>query len=119
MEGTIRRLIKKNNLLILIIIILSGLLVLTCYFPKTVETISDTPYLNKIDSLQNVIDELELKKDSIRIEIDTVYSEILVNNTVYEENRNNIIDNTVNEDLEFFSEYVREQRPRLFSSNNF
>lgn len=117
MEGTIKRLIRKNNLLVFLIILLSALLIIICYFPKRVEYFDELPFLNKIDSLENVIDNFEQKRDSIKIVRDTIILQIKDNNKHYEEVRNNVINNTVIEDLEFFSEYIRKQQDR-FSINN-
>lgn len=109
---------RYRPVLTILVLILSALLILVCFFPKHVEIIDDTPYKNKIDSLENVINELQNKKDSIKIEIDTVYLKIADNTKRYEETRNDIINNTVNEDFLFFSNYIRKQQERFDSYDN-
>ena len=102
-----------RTIVIVIVIVLLGLLIMVCFFHEEVKTFEETPYVEKIDSLENVIKQLEERKDSVIERIDTVYLKIANNNKHYEETRNTILNNNANEDLEFFTNYIQR-----FSNNN-
>lgn len=80
--------------------------------------VNSIEYLNKIDSLELVISDLNLKRDSINSEIDTV--NIIINKVVetYEKDYDIIIGNTTSDDYFFFTGYLERNRERLFSGNN-
>ena len=68
----------------------------------------------KIDSLEHVIDSLQVKRDSIKSNIDTV--KIILNNTEekYEKDRDIILNNSVTDDYIFFTNYLE----RFCNRNN-
>ena len=71
-------------------------------FPK------ETHIINKIDSLEFIINNNKNIIDSVNYEIDTIFIRIKDNKQNYEQIRDSILDNTVNEDLLFFSKYIQE-----------
>lgn len=75
-------------------------------------------YIEKIDSLELVINSLNLKRDSIKERIDTVEISLNRVNTSYEKDRNIIINNSVSDDYFFFSEYLKRNRKRFDSLYN-
>ena len=77
-------------------------------FPKETHIINDKEYLNKIDSLEFIINNNKNIIDSVNYEIDTIFIRIKDNKQNYEQIRDSILDNTVNEDLLFFSKYIQE-----------
>lgn len=64
------------------------------------------PNTEKIDSLEL---ELKNKKDSIVTLVDTVFIKIHTNNKEYEDIRNTIVNNTVNDDYIFFTKYLNSR----------
>lgn len=82
--------------------------------PNTSLTDSEV-YIKRIDSLELVLDSLNIRRDSIKERIDTV--EILLDKIIvkYEKDRNIIINNSVIDDYLFFTEYLKT---RFDSCNN-
>lgn len=78
---------------------------------------SPEEYINKIDSLELELSSISNKRDSIKEVIDTVYSYLNETEKDYEEIRDVIINNTVNDDYLFFTEYLRQNKLRLDSLN--
>lgn len=76
-------------------------------------------YMDIIDSLQQEINTISKKRDSIDQRIDTVTVTIEKTRIQYEKDYNTILNNTINEDYMFFTEYVRDYKSRFDSSNNF
>lgn len=111
----------KQICIISILLILLGYIIYVNIPTKETPIVVDNEQelLNKIDSLELIIDSNSIKKDSIDKEIDTVYVTIIKNNHNYEENRNNILDNNVVEDYKFFSDYIDKYKSRHNSINNF
>lgn len=75
--------------------------------------------VERIDSLGSELISIQERRDKVKEEIDTVY--ILLKNVdkEYIEARNHIIANSLNDDYSFFVEYLRRNRARLDSINNF
>ena len=75
-------------------------------------------YTKKIDSLESVIGNLNVRKDSIRERIDTI--EVFLDKVImsYEEDRNVIVNNSIIEDYLFFSEYLKRNKERFDSIYN-
>lgn len=89
------------------------------YKNDSIDEVNPEKFINKIDSLELIVDSLSIKKEIIEKEIDTVYIEIHNNNLKYEENYNTILDNDVNEDYKFFSNYIEQYKSRFDSINSF
>ena len=85
-------------------------------------------YTERIDSLELELFtlrqiELELStlrqtRDSVRSSIDTITIKISDNEKNYEEIRDIILSNSVNDDYVFFTEYLKQNRERLDSIDN-
>lgn len=89
------------------------------YKNDSIDEVNPEKFINKIDSLELVIDSLSIKKEIIEKEIDTVYIEIHNNDLKYEENCSIILNNDVNEDYKFFSNYIEQYKSRFDSINSF
>lgn len=90
---------------------------LTFLEPKSEEP-SINEYIERIDSLELVLSTINNKRDSVRVEIDTVYTELDKTEDKYEEIRDIIINNTTSDDFRFFTEYLERNKERLDSINN-
>ena len=107
---------KETGYKIIIIIILIVSLYFI-YFNKPEN--SSNEFINKIDSLECLVNKLSKVKDSIDIEIDTITVQIFENKVQYEKEYNNILDNDISEDYVFFSEYINKFKSRHDSINKF
>lgn len=110
---------QKVIIVIAIISILINILLGYILYNKKSEISNSDNYIEKIDSLELEISYLKNRRDSIRVLIDTTFVQIENNNSKYEEVYNTIVDNTVDEDLLFFTEYLEQYIARLDSINNF
>jgi preprotein translocase subunit YajC len=75
-------------------------------------------HIERIDSINHVIDSIYVKNNSIITEIDTVYIKLKNNREQYAKELNTIIDNDVNEDYRIFREYIESNKSRLDSILN-
>lgn len=85
--------------------------------PKVRESNSRV-YIEKIDSLELELSLIQQARDSIRGSIDITIVKIDNNNRDYEETRDIILSNSVNDDYVFFTEYLKWNKERLDSINN-
>ena len=60
------------------------------------------------DTLERKIDSLNSKKDSIKVNINKCDTAIYYNKTIYVKERDNIIKQSSNSDLQFFTNYIQE-----------
>lgn len=89
-------------------------------YSEPVPVSSDTEkYIEKIDSLESELTTLQERRDEVRKEIDTVYIQLKNVDKEYVETRNHIIVNSPDDDYRFFIEYLRRNKARLDSINNF
>ena len=97
--------IKKESLnkLIIVAIVLCAIVTIFLTYNKHEE--NQKPELR---------DTIIVRRNSISKEIDTIYREIIKNNTEYEKDYNIIINNDVDSDYLFFTKYLESR----FSSNN-
>lgn len=65
------------------------------------------------DTLERKIDSLNSKKDSIKININKCDTAIYYNKTIYVKEKNNIIKQSPDSDLQFFTNYIREVGRKL------
>ena len=111
-----------NNIIKSILVIL-GLIAVYCiykaYTTDSTIVIDPKETLQKIDSLQNTINILQKRKDSIQVKVDTIKTEIKENEKKYVQISNTIVRNTPTEDYKFFSEYIEQNKSRLDSIYNF
>lgn len=108
------KIIKKYWYIFPIIILL-----IICIKKEKCNIINTNEYINKIDSLQTEINNISILKDSIDQKIDTVTITIEKIHIEYEKDYNNIINNNTSEDYMFFLNYIRNNKSRLDSINNF
>ena len=109
------------KLIIKLFMVILMCLFIYCYFYKTSNNVDDESIklVNKIDSLNIIIDSLSLKRTNIDKKIDTIYINLDNNDLEYEKNYNNIINNNVSEDYMFFSEYINNYKSRYNRYYNF
>ena len=60
------------------------------------------------DTLERKIDSLNSKKDSIKVNINKCDTAIYYNKTIYVKERDNIIKQSSDSDLQFFTNYIQE-----------
>ena len=65
------------------------------------------------DTLERKIDSLNSKKDSIKININKCDTAIYYNKTIYVKERGNIIKQSPDSDMQFFTNYIREVGRKL------
>lgn len=85
--------------------------------PKT-SSLDTGTYVDKIDSLESEIVILQQAKDSVRDSIRTTIIYIRDNQNKYEETRDSIINNSVWDDYLFFTNYLEQNRQRLYDMDN-
>lgn len=113
----------KNNggvvMFIMIALLAYGTGVIIGRMAQKEETFPEKQRLyDQIDSLQNQIHVLNLKRDSIIIEIDTVYKQIEKVKIIKDEKFTSIVYNDPDSDYEFFTGYINSNRARLDSCIN-
>lgn len=79
------------------------------------ESYNDT-YKTQIDSLQNKLDSLYDVEKKVDLKIDTITIEIEKVKIEYEEKYNTILNNTPSEDYKFFTDYINSNRERLYNN---
>ena len=65
------------------------------------------------DTLERKIDSLNSKKDSIKVDINKCDTAIYYNKTIYVKERGNIIKQSPDSDMQFFTNYIREVGRKL------
>lgn len=65
------------------------------------------------DTLERKIDSLNSKKDSIKVNINKRDTAIYYNKTIYVKERGNIIKQSPDSDMQFFTNYIREVGRKL------
>ena len=65
------------------------------------------------DTLERKIDSLNSKKDSIKVDINKCDTAIYYNKTIYVKERDNIIKQSSDSDLQFFTNYIQEVGRKL------
>ena len=75
-------------------------------------------YTERIDSLELELSTLQQTRDSVRSSIDTITIKISDNEKNYEEIRDIVLSNSVNDDYVFFTEYLKQNRERFRSIDN-
>lgn len=109
---------QKGWKIILVISIIVNIAFTCTYFFKEESQIDSTEFIERIDSLESICDSLKRNRDTIEIRIRTIDKEIEVGRREYEETRNTIINNSINDDYLFFINYLESYRERLDSINN-
>ena len=65
------------------------------------------------DKLEKKVDSLNSKKDSIKVNINKCDTAIYYNRTIYVKKRDNIIKQSPDSDMQFFTNYIREVGRKL------
>ena len=65
------------------------------------------------DTLERKIDSLNSKKDSIKVNINKCDTAIYYNKTIYVKEKDNIIKQSSDSDMQFFTNYIREVGRKL------
>lgn len=71
-----------------------------------------------IDSLSSHIDNITKERDSLSLVIDTAKSKVVIIEKKYEKDYIDITNQSIRDDIEFFSNYLSQNDSRLFNSNN-
>lgn len=101
---------KTERVILSVSIAINLVLGYLLYSRPTVPSSTSSEFIEKIDSLEVELDTLQEHREELRERIDTVYIEIEKNNKIYEEARNTILNNSVDDDLRFFLEYLEWRR---------
>lgn len=101
------------------ILIVLYLVWFTFYLYQTNKKLDSKELIEQIDSLESKSVILQHKNDSIDQVIDTIYITLKENNKRYEENSNVIINNSVDENYMFFTNYINRNKARFDSLYNF
>ena len=99
------KLLDRIILILILITIIGAIIFLYKGFKST--TIMPT------DTLERKIDSLNSKKDSIKVNINKCDTAIYYNKTIYVKEKDNIIKQSPDSDMQFFSNYIREVGRRL------
>lgn len=65
------------------------------------------------DALEQKVDSLNSRKDSIKVNINKCDTAIYYNRTIYVKEKNNIIKQSPDSDMQFFTNYIREVGRKL------
>ena len=71
------------------------------------------PTVISTDTLERKIDSLNSKKDSIKVDINKCDTAIYYNKTIYVKERGNIIKQSPDSDMQFFTNYIQEVGRKL------
>ena len=99
------KLLDRIILILVLITIIGAIIFLYKGFKPT--TVMPT------DTLERKIDSLNSKKDSIKININKCDTAIYYNKTIYVKERDNIIKQSSDSDLQFFTNYIQEVGRKL------
>lgn len=100
---------KVTNVILVLSIIVNIILGFIILKPK--KQIQESS--KKIDTLESVISDIKIKRDTIKERINTVTIKIKENDKYYKENVNAIISNNANDDYIFFINYLEWNRKRF------
>ena len=89
---------------IILILVLITIIGATIFLYKGFKSITVMP----TDTLERKIDSLNSKKDSIKVNINKCDTAIYYNKTIYVKERDNIIKQSSDSDLQFFTNYIQE-----------
>lgn len=108
-------------LLIALICIVSTMTVMDKFYSKPCPELPNDDYkelVHSIDSLNNHISLIIKTNDSLKVVIDTTKSKIVIIQKEYEEDFIDITNQSIGDDIEFFSNYLSESHNRFFGNNN-
>lgn len=108
-------------LVALICIVVTMVLMDRFYVPKDKGLRTEEEYRElvlDIDSLSSHIDNITKERDSLSLVIDTAKSKVVIIEKKYEKDYIDITNQSIRDDIEFFSNYLSQNDSRLFNSNN-
>lgn len=108
-------------LVALICIVATMVLMDKFYVPKDKGLRTEEEYRElvlNIDSLSSHIDNITKERDSLSLVIDTAKSKVVIIEKKYEKDYIDITNQSIRDDIEFFSNYLSQNDSRLFNSNN-
>lgn len=108
-----------KKMLIIASLLLIGLLCLQYYLVcKQLKTKKpEDIILERIELLENKIDSINLKKDSVKQVVDSTHIKIITNEKHYQEIINTIISQPTDSDYRYVSNYIRQFRSQNDSLN--
>lgn len=109
--------IIKKYWLFFVLIVIGNSIYICCKRESPKQDVSE--YIKKIQFLESQIDSISALNNKIDQKIDTITITIEKTYIQYEKDRNTILNNTTDEDYEFFLQYIRSNSSRLDSINNF
>lgn len=99
------KLLDRLILILIFITIIGATIFLYRGFKPTTVTSTDT--------LERKIDSLNSKKNSIKVDINKCDTAIYYNKTIYVKEKDNIIKQSPDSDMQFFTNYIQEVRRKL------
>lgn len=99
------KLLDRLILILIFITVIGAIIFLYRGFKPTIITSTDT--------LERKIDSLNSKKDSIKIDINKCDTAIYYNKTIYVKEKGNIIKQSPDSDMQFFTNYIQEVGRKL------
>lgn len=108
-------------LVALICIVATMVLMDKFYVPKDKGLRTEEEYRElvlDIDSLSSHIDNITKERDSLSLVIDTAKSKVVIIEKKYEKDYIDITNQSIRDDIGFFSNYLSQNDSRLFNSNN-
>lgn len=99
------KLLDRLILILIFITVIGAIIFLYRGFKPTIITSTDT--------LERKIDSLNSKKDSIKIDINKYDTAIYYNKTIYVKEKGNIIKQSPDSDMQFFTNYIQEVGRKL------
>ena len=107
-------------LLVALVCIVSTMVIMDkCYVPKD-GYYTEKEYkelVNEIDSLSSHINEINASEDSLISSIDTAKTKVVVIEKEYEEDYIDVTNQSIGDDIKFFTEYLSKSNPGLSGSD--
>lgn len=109
------------SLVALVCIVVTIVLMIEFYAPKDKWLRTEEEYkelVQDIDSLSSHINNITKERDSLFTVIDTTKAKVVIIEKKYEKDYIDITNQSIRDDIEFFSNYISQNDARLSNSNN-
>ena len=109
------------SLVALVCIVVTIVLMNEFYVPKDKGLRTEEEYkelVQDIDSLSSHINNITKERDSLFTVIDTAKAKVVIIEKKYEKDYIDITNQSIRDDIEFFSNYISQNDARLSNSNN-
>lgn len=109
------------SLVALVCIVVTIVLMIEFYVPKDKGLRTEEEYkelVQDIDSLSSHINNITKERDSLSTVIDTAKAKVVIIEKKYEKDYIDITNQSIGDDIEFFSNYISQNDARLPNSNN-